>query len=69
MAKLKNMFVCFLLRMFMLGRWEGTRGGVCVCVCVGGGAIPPYKDSTGMCRAKAPHFSALTAPKDSTFST
>ena len=31
--------------------------------------VLPYKDSTGVCRAKAPHFSALTDPKDSTFST
>ena len=34
---------------------------------VGGGL--PYKDSTGMCRAKVPHFSAFAAPKASTPST
>ena len=33
-----------------------------------GGAVLPYKDSTGMCCAKAPQFLALAAPKDSTFS-
>ena len=31
--------------------------------------VLPYKDSTGMCRAKVLYFSALAAPKDSTFST
>ena len=38
-------------------KWNGyTRGW--------GGGILPYNDSTGMCRAKAPHFSASAAPKE-----
>ena len=32
-----------------------------------GQVVLPYKNSTGMCRVKAPHFSALAAPKASIF--
>ena len=38
-------------------------------VCLPRGGVLPYLGSMGMCRPKAPHFSAWSAPKDSTFST